>query len=261
MLLSRILEKLQNISSPEFAVSPEITRVEIHFTKSDGDFLVKRIILAPELTFATVLEAKQQNANLIITPSSLFQPDMKSLEYHQVDIWRLMIMQRIAHIHLGSEWGNSNNGFSTAIINILDLTSVDFFFIIDPYLKQKNPAGRIASFNRPFQGDFEEFLTQQLPVTQILHAQNENSAITNIAVIPLQNIPSSVIYQAIDCNCDVIIGGDFSPNAFQAAQATGLNLYVIPPLALAQVGLKYLARLLAVEYPNEEFSFFDSLIP
>src|SRR5512139_647864 len=104
MLLSRIFDKLANLSSPEFAVSRDLTRIEIHYTKAIGDFVIKRTIIAPDLSFATVLEAKQQNANLIITPDSLFAGDVKSLEYHQTEIWRILLNQRVCAIHLGSEW-------------------------------------------------------------------------------------------------------------------------------------------------------------
>ncbi|HMF30717.1 MAG TPA: Nif3-like dinuclear metal center hexameric protein [Candidatus Lokiarchaeia archaeon] len=256
MLLSRIFEKLQNLSSNDFATTWDLTRVEIHFTKLNSDFLVKRALLSPEISFASVLEAKQLNANLIITPASLFQSEMHSLEYHQVDIWRLLLSQRICCIHLGSEWINSNNGFSMALLNILGLNAVDLFMISDLNSNQRIPVGRIASFTHPFQGDFSDFVTSHVPQASVLNSQDCVSSITNVAVIPIQNIPSSVIYQALDCGCEALIGGEYSPNAIQAAEASGLNLYSIPLQETAQIGLTSLTRLLAVEYPNEEFSYF-----
>ncbi len=256
MLLSRIFDKLANLSSPEFAVSRDLTRIEIHFAKSIGDFVIKRTIIAPDLSFSTVLEAKQQSANLVITPDSLFSGDMKSLEYHQIDIWRILLNQRTCAIHLGSEWYTSNNGLAIAIINQLGLDAVDLFTMPDPSLNQKIPVGRIASFKHPFQGSFSTHLKKFLPEHGILFTQDSNTPISNVAIIPVEDISSSIIYHVIESGCDAIIGGDFSANALQAIKATGLCSCSLKQSTVFEIGLKYLTKLLAVEYPNEEFSYF-----
>ncbi len=256
MLLSRIFDKLASLSSPEFAVSHDLTRIEIHFAKSVGDFVIKRTLIAPDLSFSTVLEAKQQNANLIITPDSLFSADMMSLEYHQVEIWRLLLNQRTCAIHLGSEWYNSNNGFSIALINQLGLDAVDLFTVQDPLLNQKIPLGRIASFKHPFQGHLISHLKKFLPELGISFTQETTNPISNIAIIPIDDISSNTIYHVIEFGCEAIIGGAFSANALQAIKATGICACSLKQATIFEVGLKYLTKLLAVEYPNEEFSYF-----
>ncbi len=256
MLLSRIFDKLANLSSPEFAVSRDLTRIEIHYAKSIGDFVIKRTIIAPDLSFSTVLEAKQQNANLIITPDSLFPGDMKSLEYHQIEIWRILLTQRICTIHLGSEWYTANNGFAIALINQLGLDAVDLLTIQDPTLNQKIPLGRIASFKHPFQDNFVNYLKKFLPETGILFTQEANNPISNIAIIPIENISSSIIYHVIEFGCQAIIGGNFSAEAVQAIKATGVCSCSLKQTTISGIGLKYLTKLLGVEYPNEEFLYF-----
>lgn len=256
MLLSRIFDKLANLSSPEFAMSRDLTRIEIHFAKSIGDFVIKRTIIAPDLSFSTVLEAKQQNANLVLTPNSLFAGDQKSLEYHQIEIWRILLNQRICAIHLGSEWYTSNNGFSIALINQLGLDAVDLFTFQDPTLNQKIPLGRIASFKHPFQGQFSTYLKRFVPESGILFTQDASNPIINVAVIPIENISSNMIYHVTEFGCQAIIGGDFSANALQAIKATGICSYSLKQTTIFEIGLKYLTKLLAVEYPNDEFSYF-----
>ncbi len=256
MLLSRVFDKLANLSSPEFAVSEDLSRIEIHFSKDIGDFVIKRTIIAPDLSFSTILEAKQQTANLIITPDSLFTADMRRLEYHQVEIWRLLLNQRTCVIHLGSEWYNSNNGFSIAIINQLGLDAVDLFTVQDPISNQKIPVGRIASFKHPVQGNFINHVKKFLPDLGISYTQEANNAISNVAIIPIENIPSNIIYQVIEFGCEAIIGGEFSANALQAIKATGICACSLKQATIFETGLKYLSKLIAVEYPNEEFSYF-----
>ncbi len=256
MLLSRIFDKLANLSSPEFAVSRDLTRIEIHYAKLIGDFVIKRTIIAPDLSFSTVLEVKQQNINLVITPDSLFPGDMKSLEYHQIEIWRILLNQRTCAIHLGSEWYTSNNGFAIALINQLGLDAVDLLTIQDPNLNQKIPVGRIASFKHPFQDSLSTFLKKFLPEPGIVFTQDANNPISNVAIIPIENITSSIIYHVIEFGCQAIVGGDFSANAVQAIKATGISAYSLKKATIFEIGLKYLTKLLAVEYPNEEFSYF-----
>ncbi len=251
-----MFDKLANLSSPEFAVSRDLTRIEIHFAKAIGDFVIKRTMIVPDLSFSTILEAKQQNANLIITPDSLFPGDMKSLEYHQVEIWRMLLNQRISTIHLGSEWFNSNNGFSIALINQLGLDAVDLFTIQDTVLNQKIPVGRIASFKQPFQENFIPYLKKHLPEPGISYTQDATNSISNVAIIPIDDITSNIIYQVIEFGCDAIIGGAFSANALQAIKATGICSCSLKQATIFEIGLKYLTKLLGVEYPNEEFSYF-----
>ena len=256
MLLSRIFDKLGSFSSPEFSISRDLTRIEIHFAKSIGDFLIKRAIIAPDLSFSTVLEAKQQNANLIITPDSLFPEEMKSLEYHQVEIWRILLNQRTCCIHLGSEWYNSNNGYSIALLNQLGMDPVDLFTVQDPALNQKIPVGRFASFKHSFQGNFINYLKKYLPASGISFSQDGKDPISNVAIVPMDHISSNTIYQVIEFGCGAIIGGTFSANAMQAVKASGICSCSLTPATIFEIGLKHLTKLLSVEYPNEEFSYF-----
>ncbi|OLS13611.1 MAG: hypothetical protein RBG13Loki_2764 [Promethearchaeota archaeon CR_4] len=258
MLLSRLFDRLGSLSSPEFSISREASRIEIHFAKSTGDFLIKRVLLAPDLSFSTILEAKQQNANLILTPDSLFTGEMKSLEYHQTEIWRILLNQRICCIHLGSEWYNSNNGYSIALLNQLGLDPVDLFTVLDPASNQQIPVGRVASFKHPFQGNFVDFLKNYVPAAGISFKQTAKDPISQIAVVPIDQISSTLIYQVVDFGCDAIIGGGFSPNAMQAVKAAGICSCALSQATIFEIGLKYLTKLLSVEYPNDEFSYFSS---
>jgi len=76
-----------------------------------------------------------------------------------------------------------------------------------------------------------------------------------------ETIDINYLRKALNNGCDCFISGNLNHNIASYAKDTGLNLIGIPLYNCNTIALKKLHNLLSLEYPRDDFYFFEAKNP
>ena len=139
---------------------------------------------------------------------------------------------------------------------------------IKNHRSEKVPIGRICYPNSYIQP--EKALTidnllkrikSNLSTEKILFVGDSSSLVNKVCIVGRESVDFNCLRKAFKKGCDCFISGNFDHRIASFAKDAGLNLIGISLYNCSTVALRKLHNLLSLEFPHDDFYFFEAQNP
>ena len=260
------------ISLLEQKLSPKSFKLDsgvygIQYGISDPNRVIKKVLVTLNLSLEAVHYAFKNKINLIISYQGLISSPIDKFNQYLVNRLTLLSKYPISIFVLNSSFIAAEEGISDTIMNGLYLN-------LERTLNIKNkdgeeiPIGRICT---P-----KEYPSQKTPLNlesiikrvktvfeaeKISYVGDLSNIIKKCCVIGGNNSDIKLMERALDYNCDCYISSNIKHDEALFAKDCGLSLIELSYYKSGIISLKKLHNFLSLEFPYDEFFFFESEDP
>ncbi|MFX1393819.1 MAG: Nif3-like dinuclear metal center hexameric protein [Promethearchaeota archaeon] len=266
MFLKEIVALLENKLSPKiFSLYPE--NYGIQYGEYNEKKIVKRVLITLDLSLEAIHYAIKKKVNLIISHHGLINKAIKKFNNNLINKLSLLSRHPLIIFILNYSFIAAEGGISDTIMEKLYL-ELDKTFDIKNKNNIKVPLGRISlpkkypNQNRPLKLiDLIKRIKTNMNLTNVFYVGDLDSIVKKICIVggEFQNI--EYLEKAIKYGCDCYISGKI--NHFEAvfARDVGLNLVETSHYSSEIFAMKRFYNCLSLEFPYDEFFWFDSKDP
>ena len=266
MLLKEIINLLENYISPKiYSLNPEF--YGIHYGDPEKNKIIKKVIVTSDLTLDVINFACKKNINLIISLRALITKPINKFNKILTNKFFLLSKLSIIIFVLDCSFIAAEGGVLDTIIDTLYLKLERPFNIINLNGK-KVPLGRICIPNLyPDKNkmlkleDLIKRIKSNLNLKSIQFIGDLNKDINKVFLIGIEPPSEEFVERAIKYKCDCLIFGKINHNEAILVRDLGLNLIELPKYEIENIALKNLCNHLSLEFPKDEFTFFNSISP
>lgn len=266
MQLKAIISLLEQKLSPKlFKLDSEIYGIQ--YGISDPNRVVKKVLLTLNLSLEAVHYAFKNKINLIISYQGLISSPIDKFNRYLVNKLSLLSKYPISIFVLNSSFIAAEEGISDTVMNGLYL-DLERTLNIENKDSEKIPIGRICTPKEyPYQKNplNLEGLIKRLKTVfdaeKISYVGDLGQIIKKCCIIGGNNSDIKLMEQALEHNCDCYISSNIKYNEASFAKDSGLSLIELSYYKSGIISLKKLYNVLSLEFPYEEFFFFESEDP
>jgi len=266
MHLKVILSLLEKKLSPKlFKLDSEVYGIQ--YGISDPNRVIKKVLLTLNLSLEAVHYAFKNKINLIISYQGLISSPIDTFNQYLVNKLSLLSKYPISIFVLNSSFIAAEEGISDTIMNGLYLNLERTLNIENKY-GEKIPIGRICTPKEyPYQKDplnLESIIKRVKTVFEaekISYVGDLSKIIKKCCIIGGNNSNIKLMQRALEYNCDCYISSNIKYDEALFAKDIGLSLIELSYYKSGIISLKKLHNFLSLEFPYEEFLFFESEDP
>jgi dinuclear metal center YbgI/SA1388 family protein len=266
MSLREIKDLLTNKLSPKaFKFNSEI--YGLHYNKSTNNKIIKKAMLTIDLSLEAIHFALKNKVNLIISNHSLINKPVLKFSQNLINKLSLLSKFPISVFVLNSSFIAAEGGVSDTIVNALYLKLENLFEIKNKDGK-KIPVGRICSpdhypnMKEPFRlENLIQRIKTHLNLKHVSFVGNLKKPIKKICVIGGHISDANCIKKALNLGCDCYITAEITYFDAVFARDMGLNLIKTSHYKNEILATKKLCNILSLEFPEVEFTLFESKNP
>jgi len=256
----------------ETKLSPKIYRIAseysgLYYGEVNGKKHIKKILFTVDLSLESIHYAIKNKINLIISLNGFNNNPITHFSQLLINKLNLLSRYPLLIFVLNSTFIAAEGGVSDTIMGSLYLK-------LDQTLNVKNkwgnnvPIGRICVPNSYTENnkimtlnDLIKRIKSNLEVNEVLFVGELNSEVKNICIVGEDKININYLQKAIKKKCDSYISGYFDNQIAGYAKESRLNLIGISIYNCNTIALKRLHNILSLEFPRDEFYFFESRDP
>ncbi|MFX1276821.1 MAG: Nif3-like dinuclear metal center hexameric protein [Promethearchaeota archaeon] len=224
---------------------------------------IKKILMTVDLSLKAIHYAIKNKINLIISFYGLIHKPIIMFNNNLINKLNLLSKYPISIFILNSSLISAEGGISDIISELLFL-KLEHTFNIMNFNNLEIPIGRICS--PKFYTNEREDLTlntlikrikQNYNIDKIIYVGELNKVLKKICIIGGELFKIDYLEKASKLGCDCFISGKINFLGASYANDIGICIIKIPFYESLCVALKKLNNILSLEYPNEEFVFFQ----
>lgn len=259
--ITNLLEK--KISPKLFCLNPKAYGIQYG---DNNNKLIRKVMITLDVSLEVIRCAIKKKVNLIISHHSLISEPIVKINKNLINKLSLLSKWPISIFVLGHSFIATEGGISETIMNVLYLKLENLFNIKNE--KGVNiPLGRICS---PKYYPNEKSITLEillkrmksnLNLENISYVGDLNKEIKKICIVGGELSKKEYLEKAVKQGCDCYISGKIKHHLAVFARDNGLNIIESPHYKSEIIALKNLSNYLSLEFPNEEFFWFDSKNP
>jgi len=266
MHLKAIISLLEKKFSPKlFKLDSEVYGIQ--YGISDPKRVIKKVLLTLNLSLKAVHYAFKNKINLIISYQGLISSPIDKFNQYLVNKLSLLSKYPISIFVLNSSFIAAEEGISDTIMNAIYL-NLERTLNIENKDGEKIPIGRICTPKEyPYQKNplnLESIIKRIKTVFEaekISYVGDLSKIIKKCCIIGGNNSDIKLMERALEYNCDCYISSKIKYNEALFAKDIGLSLIEISHYKSGIISLKKLYNVLSLEFPYEEFFFFESEDP
>ena len=264
MYLEEIITLLENKLSPKvFKLDSEI--YGMHYSQTNKNKkIIKKILVTLDLGLKELHYAVKNKINLIISLYGLIKNPTQYFDYYLINKLNLLSKYPISIFVLNSSFIAAEGGISDTLMDSLYLR-LEKPFNIRKNNGNKIPIGRICSIQEyPNQKNplkLEDLLKRiktNLEINSISFIGNLNNVIKKICLIGTDVSYIENLKKATKIKCDCYISGKVTYNQAVYAKEMGISLVELTQFNNKVKALKKFHNILSLEFPYDEFFFFNS---
>ena len=244
------------ISLLEQKLSPKSFKLDsgvygIQYGISDPNRVIKKVLVTLNLSLEAVHYAFKNKINLIISYQGLISSPIDKFNQYLVNRLTLLSKYPISIFVLNSSFIAAEEGISDTIMNGLYLN-------LERTLNIKNKDGEEIPLN------LESIIKRVKTVFEaekISYVGDLSNIIKKCCVIGGNNSDIKLMERALDYNCDCYISSNIKHDEALFAKDCGLSLIELSYYKSGIISLKKLHNFLSLEFPYDEFFFFESEDP
>lgn len=224
---------------------------------------IKKILITVDLSLKAINYAIKHKINLIISFYGLLHKPINQFDKRLINKLNLLSKYPISIFILNSSLISAEGGISDIILELLFL-KLDDIFNIENSKNLEVPIGRLCSpkfyINQGSELTLEMLIKRihdNYNVNRITYVGDLNKEISSICIIGGELFKIEYLEKASNFGCDCFISGKFDFLGASYASEIGMCLIQIPFYESVCIALKKLSNILSLEYPNEEFIFFQ----
>lgn len=266
MYLEEIETILKNRVSPKFyQIDSEI--YGFHYNRSNGEKIIKKIMITVDLSLETIHFAVKSKVNLIISHHGLFQKKVRNFDPHLINKLSLLSRYPISIYILNSPFIAAEGGISETIMEALYL-KLESPLNIRNKTGTKIPLGRICSPEK-YPGkhtnmNLESLLKRMkvnLNMKSIPYVGTLNKEINRICIVGGNDVDEFMIRKVVRKGCDCFISFNIDHHLASLARDLGLILIEASHYNSEIIALRKLCNYFSLEFPHTEFILFESKNP
>jgi len=226
--------------------------------------LFKKIMLTLDLSLNSIHHAVKNKIDLIISNHSLFNNPISKINLLLTRKLYLLSKSPMSIYILNSSFIAAEGGISDTIMEVLYL-KLDQIFSIKNQKHVKIPIGRIClpqlypnEKNSLLIRDLLKRIKNNLNLKQVSYVGDLNALVNKICIVGGEIIKPNLLNKALNCGCDCYISETLNYLTSIYAKEIGLNLLLIPHYKIGKIAMKKLCNILSLEFPRDEFFFFES---
>ena len=256
----------------ENKLSPKIYRIDsefygLYYGQVNGNKYIKKILFTVDLNLGSIHYAIKNKINLIISLNNFNNNPIS--HFNQLLINKLNLLSRypLLIFILNSTFIAAEGGVSDTIMESLYLK-------LDQTLNVKNnkgdsvPIGRICVPNSYTESNkimtldnLLKRIKSNLEVEEVLFVGELNSEVKKICIVGEDKLNINYLRKALKNECDCYISGYFDNQIASYAKESRLNLIGISLYNCNTIALKKMHNILSLEFPHDDFYFFESRDP
>jgi len=237
----------------------------IQFGSKLEDRNIKRVMVTLDPSLDAIAEAVKQKISLIISYRGLIHTPTKNFDDILVKKFYLLSKSRIILYVLHSAFDASQNGMTEILANQLFLKIENLFELKDISGKEI-PLGRICTPEK-LSNDTKPFLLEDLinRIKKVLNLKymryigKLNHEINKICIMGI--VTKDLLFKAIERGCDCYLTKEISYIDALLARDFRIKMIFIPHYKSEVFGMQELNKILSIEFPRDNFFFFDSNDP
>jgi putative NIF3 family GTP cyclohydrolase 1 type 2 len=228
---------------------------------------IKKLLFTVDLNLESIHYAVKNKINLIISLHGLTKEPIKNFDQLLINKLALLSKYPLLVYVLNSSFIAAEGGISDTLMEALYL-NLERPFYIKNNRSEKIPIGRICTPNSFLQGEkaltIENLLKRiksNLNIEKISFVGRSNSEINRVSVLATESVDIHYLRKALKKGCNCFISGNFNHKLANYAKDTGLNLIGISLYNCNTIALKKMHNLLSLEFPRDEFHFYEAKNP
>jgi len=266
MYLEEIETILKNRISPKFyQMDSEI--YGFHYDRSNGEKIIKKIMITVDLSLETIHCAIKSKTNLIISHHGLFQKQLRNFDTNLINKLSLLSRYPISIYILNTPFIAAEGGISETIMEALYL-KLERPLNIKNNTGIKIPIGRIC-YPEMYPGkqgkmNLENLLKRMkvnLNMKSIPYVGTLNKEINRICIVGGSYGNEYLIRKIVRKECDCYISFNIDHHLASLARDLGLVLIEASHYNSEIIALRKLCNYFSLEFPHTEFILFESKNP
>ena len=228
---------------------------------------IKRLMFTVDLSLESIHYAIKNKINLIISLHGFTKDPITNFNQFLINKLTLLSKYPILIFIIGSSFIAAEGGISDTLMEALNL-KLEKPLNIKNHRSEKVPIGRICYPNSYIQP--EKALTidnllkrikSNLSTEKILFVGDSSSLVNKVCIVGRESVDFNCLRKAFKKGCDCFISGNFDHRIASFAKDAGLNLIGISLYNCSTVALRKLHNLLSLEFPHDDFYFFEAQNP
>ena len=253
----------------ENKISPKLFRLNSEFYgfqygQISKNKLIKKVMITLDLNLKAIHFAIKSKINLIISYHSLTNKPIKCFNSHIINKLSLLSKYPVLIFVLNSSYIAAEGGVSDTLMALSYLKLEESFNV-----KNKKgidvPIGRICTpqYLQNEKGvltleNLIKRIKHNLGANQISYVGDLKNIINKICIVGGDMSKTRYLEKALKYGCDCYISGKINHFGSLYAKDMGLNLIEASNYMAETIALKKLSNLLSLEFPRDEFLFFES---
>ena len=256
----------------ENKLSPKNYRIDseyygLYYGQINSKKYIKKILFTVDLSLESIHYAIKNKINLILSLNNFNNNPIT--HFNQLLINKLNLLSRypLLIFILNSTFIAAEGGVSDTIMESLYL-KLDQTFNVKNNRGDSIPLGRICVPNSYTENNkimtLDNLLRRtksNLEVEDILFVGELNSEVKKICIVGSDKLNRNYLRKALKYECDCYISGYFDHQSASYAKESRLNLIGISLYNCNTIALKKMHNILSLEFPHDEFYFFESRNP
>ena len=265
-----LFEEIELIIKNKF--SPKIFRTDseyygLYYGQVNSKKHIKKILFTVDLSLESIHYAVKNKINLIISLNGFNNNPITHFNQLLVNKLNLLSRYPLLIFILSSTFIAAEGGVSDTIMESLYLK-------LDQTLNVKNnkgvsvPIGRICIPNSYTENSKAMTLDKllgriksNLELEKVLFVGDLNSEVKKICIVGKDKLNINYLIKALKIECDCYISGYFDHQIASYAKESRINLIGISLYNCSSIALKKLHNILSLEFPYDDFYFFESRDP
>lgn len=218
---SDIINIMEEYAKPTYAENWD----NIGLMVGDENSIIKKILIALDITDDVIEEAINKNCNMIITHHPFIFKGIKSIKSSDVLGKRIikLIENKINVYSAHTNLDVAKNGTNDTFAHLLGLKNIENLF--PPKAEEKYGLGRIGELDKDIKfSDFIEKVKKAIGLDRLVICGNLDANIKKVGICTGSGGEPDFIAQAIKTKCDVYITGDLKYHNSQFAKDLGICL-------------------------------------
>ncbi|MHA1371626.1 MAG: Nif3-like dinuclear metal center hexameric protein [Promethearchaeota archaeon] len=257
MYLDHLIRTLKTLSPESFDTSENQSGLKFGRKTDTSDIIIRRCIVAVDLSFNCLEHAIKTKTNLIIVHHSIFPRQFMQLFELLFEKFRILTENRLWIYVLGDSWISANEGISDSVCQVLDLEIKKHFYITNND-NQAVPIGRIC--NLKSSKDLQALINlikEKMKITNIKFCGRRYDKIENILIIGGQIGNDFSIKEVVKNKIDTMIIGETTHEIRVLLYDLGINTIELSHYNTDIIGMNKLKFLLSLKHPNIKFELFE----
>jgi putative NIF3 family GTP cyclohydrolase 1 type 2 len=239
----------------------------LYYGQANNEKHIKRIMFTVDLNLESIHYAVKNKISLIISLNSLTRGPISNFNQPLINKLTLLSKYPILVFVLNSSFIAAEGGISDTLMESLHL-KLESPLNVKNNKNEKVPIGRICvpnSYGQPEKpitiSNLLKRIKSSLNTDNVIFVGDSNAKVNKICVVGKETIELNYLRKALKYGCDCFISGDIDRSKANFSKDTGLILIGISLYNCNTIALKKLHNLLSLEFPHDDFYFFEAQNP